>query len=123
MPRRKPKTREQVERMRQKAVRFLRDVVGDPERAGEFAAMSTEEYAARKRIEIATNPAWQKERNIIMAAKQPSRAELEERVEELEEQVEDLEDENQDLHDKLDSIIDIAEEEEEGEGKEADDLD
>ena len=38
--------------MQEKAVRFLRDVIGDPDRAEEFEAMSPEEYAEHKRIEI-----------------------------------------------------------------------
>ncbi len=33
-------------------MRFLRDVVGDPEKAEEFERMSPEEYAEHKRIEI-----------------------------------------------------------------------
>jgi hypothetical protein len=36
-------------RMQEKAVRFLQDVVGDPDRAEEFEAMSPEEYTGHKR--------------------------------------------------------------------------
>lgn len=55
-PRHKAKTREQVEKMQQKAVRFLRDVVKDRKKADEIAALSVEEYAAKKKIQL-QNPA------------------------------------------------------------------
>ena len=38
-------TYDEVERTQEKAVRFLHDVVGDPDKADEFEAMSPEEYA------------------------------------------------------------------------------
>jgi len=41
--------------MQAKAVRFLENVVGDPDRAAEFEAMSPEEYAEHKGIKI-SNP-------------------------------------------------------------------
>jgi hypothetical protein len=97
--------------MQDKAVRFLRDVIGDPERAEEFAAMSPEEYAEHKRVAI-ENPT-----NRRLHMRRPTYAELKDRVAELEE-------ENQGLNEKLDSIVDIAsEEEEEDEEEEADDED
>jgi hypothetical protein len=91
--------------MQQKAVRFLSDVVGDPDRADEFESMTPEEYAQTKGIQI-KNPT--KGKNTMAA---PTRAELEDRVAELE-------DENQNLNDKLDSILDIASDED----SESDDL-
>ena len=36
---------DEVERKRQKAVAFLEDVVGEPDRADEFDSMTTREYA------------------------------------------------------------------------------
>jgi hypothetical protein len=54
-PKEKSKTREQVEKMQDKAVRFLRDVVGDSSKADEIDDMSLEEYADKKRIHLA-NP-------------------------------------------------------------------
>jgi hypothetical protein len=42
--------------MQEEAVRFLRDMVGDPDRAEEFEAMSPEAYAEHKRIEIENPP-------------------------------------------------------------------
>lgn len=51
----KSKTREAVEKMQAKAVRFLRDVVGDDEKAEEIGDLSLEEYADRKRVHL-VNP-------------------------------------------------------------------
>jgi len=48
----KAKTREQLEKMQDKAVRFLRDVVGDSDKADEIDSMSPEEYADKKRIHL-----------------------------------------------------------------------
>jgi hypothetical protein len=89
------------------------------DRAEEFEAMSPEEYAEHKRIEI-ENPfssgARSEQRRMHMA-RRPTYAELQDRVSELEE-------ENQTLNDKLDSISDIVGEEEEDEEDEDDeDLD
>ena len=106
-----PKTRtlDQIEAMKGKAARFVRDVVGDPERAAEFEAMSPEEYAAGKRIEI-KNPASgttkRTKRRLQMA--RPTYKDLKDRVDELEE-------ENEVLNDKLDSVLDIvADEDDDG---------
>ena len=51
----KTKTREQVERMQEKAVAFRRDVVKDNEKADEIEGLSLAEYAERKKITLA-NP-------------------------------------------------------------------
>jgi hypothetical protein len=58
----KTKTREQVEAMQAKAVRFLEDVAGDSDKADEIEGLSVEEYAARKHITI-SNPKKGKRRN------------------------------------------------------------
>ena len=42
----------QVEARKEKAVRFLRDVVGDDDRADEVEDESVEDYATRKRLVI-----------------------------------------------------------------------
>jgi len=101
--------------MQGKAVRFLRDI-GDPDRAAEFDAMSPEEYAEHKRVEI-KNPfsiGTRKHLRRIQMAR-PNYAELKERIAELEE-------ENQALNDKLDSIADIVAEDDD-EDEDEDDLD
>jgi len=97
--------------MKAKAVRFLRDVVGDPDRAGEFEAMTPEEYAQHKHIRI-ENPTCGRKGESMAG---PTRTELEARIEELE-------DENQELADKLDSIAEIAAVSDEGED-DSDDFD
>jgi hypothetical protein len=48
----KTKTRDQVKAMQEKAVRFLRDVVGDDDKADEIDGMSVEEYAVKKKVTI-----------------------------------------------------------------------
>ena len=102
----KTKSLDQIEKMQAKAVRFLRDVADDPDRADEFEAMSPEEYAEHRGIEIVSNPSQITIRiRRRTAVAKPTRADLEDRVEELEE-------ENQALNDKLDSILDIVEEDE-----------
>ena len=45
-------TPDQVESRKEKAVRFVRDVLGDSDRADEIAAEDIESYAERRRFEI-----------------------------------------------------------------------
>lgn len=54
-PPQKSKTVEQLEKTQAKAVRFLRDVVGDSDKADEIEALSPEEYAERKKIAVKQN--------------------------------------------------------------------
>jgi len=53
-PPRKQKTREQVEKMQEKAVAFL-NRIGQPDKAEEIGGMSLQEYAAKKKVSLA-NP-------------------------------------------------------------------
>ena len=92
-------TRDQLQARKEKAVRFTRDILGDPDRAEEIADESLEDYAERRRIQI-INPS--KRRNAIMSTKR-----------ELEERVDELEQENNELQDQLDTIADIVAPEEE----------
>jgi hypothetical protein len=98
--------------MKAKAVRFVRDVLDDEERAEEIEDESPESYAQRKRITI-SNP----KRRASMTTK----ADLEERVKELEE-------ENEELQDRLDqiaslSVADVEDDEELDEDDSGDDED
>jgi hypothetical protein len=52
----KSKTFDQMERMKDKAAQFVRDVLGDDDRAQEIEDESVESYSDRKRIEIVDNP-------------------------------------------------------------------
>jgi predicted RNase H-like nuclease (RuvC/YqgF family) len=106
-------TREQIQSRKEKAVRFVHDVLGDPDRAQEIEREGLEDYAARRKIQI-TNP----HRRATMAKKtiEDYRAE----VADLKDQVGELEEENENLQDQLDSISDIVagEDEEEEEDDE-----
>jgi hypothetical protein len=94
----KTKTRDQVEKMQQKAVRFSQDVLHDSDKAYEIAGLSVEEYAERKKITI-VNP---RERRHRMARRNPPSKE------ELLDRIDHLEAENQELNDRLDEITDLA---------------
>ena len=94
-------TLDQADRKRLKAVQFLEDVVGDPSRAADFDAMSPEEYAEHKGIEIIDNP-----RSQTTMTKQ-----------ELEQENAELKQELKDFQDEMDTIVEIAS----GDGEEDDD--
>lgn len=106
-------TREQLEGRKEKAARFVRDVLADPERAEEIADESLEDYAARRKIEILDNPHRRRKRAM------PTNKELQQHIRELEE-------ENEELQDQLDAVADIVapadedEDEDEDEGEDAD---
>jgi hypothetical protein len=87
----------QLESRKEKAARFTRDVLGDPDRAEEIADESLEDYTERRKIQI-TNPS--KRRNAIMATTK-SKAELES-------EIADLKEENEELQEQLDTIADIV---------------
>jgi hypothetical protein len=132
-------TREQLQKRKEKAVRFLRDVLEDPERADEIEDESLEDYAERRHIRI-KNPKGAE----LMEVR--TRRELLERIQQLEkekehlqklknpkgtnpmavgtkrellERIEELEEENENLQSQLDEIADIVapEEEEQEEGE------
>ena len=46
----KPLTREQIEARKEKAARFVRDVLDDPERAAEIEDESVDDYAERRKF-------------------------------------------------------------------------
>ena len=99
-------TREQLEKRKEKAARFAREVREDDSLADQIDNESLEEYAEHRRIRIA-NP---KRKENPMPT--PTRRDLMERIEELE-------GENEELQERLDQISDLAfaEEEEYEEGK------
>jgi len=68
----------QVKSRKEKAVRFVRDVLGDSDRADEIESESVVDYAARRKIAI--NPRG----GVVMAKKTETREELKERISELE---------------------------------------
>jgi predicted RNase H-like nuclease (RuvC/YqgF family) len=108
----KQPTREQIQCRKDKAVRFVRDVLDDPERAEEIAEESLENYAARRKIQI-LNPT----RRATMPGKTVDDYRVE--VADLKDQISALEEKNESLQEQLDQIGDIVagEEEEEDEGE------
>ena len=87
-------TRDQLQSRKDQAVRFTQNVLGDPDRADEIEDESLEDYAERRKIQLANSG---RRRNGSMATKQ-----------ELQDQIADLQDENQQLQDQLDAITDIV---------------
>ncbi len=71
----KQKTREQLERMQAKAVRFLRDVVGDSAKAREIAGLSVAEYAERKKITL-TNPKGRSQKSGVRSQKRNRKSKI-----------------------------------------------
>jgi hypothetical protein len=105
-------TRVQLESRKEKAIRFVRDVLGDSNRAEEIADESLEDYAARRKIQI-INPSIR--RNAIMATNKIKA--------ELEAEIDDLKDENAELQNQLDTIADIVAPADEDEDDNGDDDD
>ena len=92
--------------MQAKAVRFLRDVVGDPDKADEIEDLSPEEYAERKGLEIVEeNPRRHQQSGRLG---QPGERRAEMTKSQMEERIAELEEENEDLQSRLDSIVDIV---------------
>ena len=103
--------------MKGKAARFVRDVQGQLDRAEEFEAMSPEDYAAHKHIQIKNPPSEARFRRRgarNMPRRNRTTADLQDRIDELET-------ENEALNDKLDSIRDIAAEDDSDEDEDGDD--
>jgi hypothetical protein len=89
-------THDQLQARKEKAVRFTRDVLGDPDRAEEIEDESLESYAERRKIQI-INP---KRRHGIMARGKTKA--------DLEQEIANLQEENQELQDQLDAVADIV---------------
>ncbi len=141
-------TRDQLQLAKERAVRFVEDVLDDPDRAAEIAEESLDDYAARRRIEIVENPSGGNMPQIRVM--NPSRAELLEELrqqraknKELESQlaqksprernpvsnrsdllaqIRELEEQNDELQAKLDKVGELAEAPEDDEDESIDDL-
>jgi len=100
---RKPKTltREQLQGRKDKAVRFVRDVQGDSQRAIEIEDESLDDYAARGRIEL-SNPGRERMHPMPRKTVDDYRAE----IDELKSDIQELEEENEGLQGQLDQIAD-----------------
>ena len=88
-------TYDQAASKKDKAERFVRDVLGDNGRADEFADEDVQSYADRKNLNIIDNPG-----RLNCMANVPSK-------EDLLDQISDLQDENDFLQSQLDAISDV----------------
>lgn len=93
-------TADQVQSRQDRAVRFVEDVLGDPDKAAEIEDEDLEDYAARRKISIANSGRRSTEKNLANANGRSK--------EDLLNEIADLEAENQDLRDRLDAIGDLA---------------
>jgi hypothetical protein len=94
-------TREQLQSRKEKAIRFTRDVLGDPDRADEIADESLEDYAERRKIQLTNigkreTVVWHQNKSCYL------------------DQIADLRDENQQLQDQLDAIAHIVSPDDDG---------
>jgi hypothetical protein len=87
-------TREQLQSRKDKAVRFTRDVLDDPDRAAEIEDEDLEDYADRRKIQLINSG------RTSMANGRTK--------EDLLNEIDELQQENQDLQDQLDAIADIV---------------
>lgn len=94
----KPLTRAQLESRKAKAVRFTRDVLGNPDRADEIEAESLEDYAERRTVKLINSSNRSK---AIMPRTTKTKADLEA-------EIADLQEENQELQGQLDAVADIV---------------
>jgi hypothetical protein len=94
-------TREQLQSRKDKAVRFVRDVLDDPDRADEIEDEDLESYAERRKISIINTGRSNYMANGGNGGNGRTKADL------LNE-IDDLQQENQDLQDQLDAIADIV---------------
>jgi DNA repair exonuclease SbcCD ATPase subunit len=75
-------TRDQIADRKEKAARFVENVLGDPDRAEEIRDESIESYAERRKFQILENPSGGSMRQLI-ANPSPTRAELLEELAQL----------------------------------------
>lgn len=102
----KYRTEDQVQTAKERAVRFVRDVLGDEDRAEEIADESLDEYAERKGLEIIENPHRHHPRmDHTLSYQNMTKADLIQRLEEVEGELEEA-------TDRLNSIAEIVSDEE-----------
>jgi hypothetical protein len=94
----KPLTRAQLEGRKEKAVRFTRDVLGDPARASEIEAESLDDYAERRKVKLINSS---DRKTTIMPRTTKTKAYLAAELAEVQ-------DENEELRDQLGVIADIV---------------
>jgi hypothetical protein len=100
-------TRSEAETKRRKAVEFLKRI-GNDDAAERFDAMTPEDYAEHKGVELIENPL---RRKIAMAETGPTKAELSETLDQIEDLLEDALDPEltrEELVAKVKEIADVA---------------
>jgi hypothetical protein len=107
---------DQVGSRKDRAVRFLRDVLNDENRADEVESEDLQSYADRRHFQIINPRSTYNMANGGNGGNGRTKADLLQQIDELEQ-------ENRDLQDALDSIADIAAPPEEGDEEEEDDDD
>jgi hypothetical protein len=118
-------TSDQLQSRKDKAVRFLRNVLGDEDRADEVENESLEDYAARRRIQI-INPATRRTANMTVKTKvqEPTADELLEQIAEKADEALDPAASRKDLVEALQDIYGLASnEEDDGANDEGDEED
>jgi hypothetical protein len=127
-------TRDQIQGRKEKAERFVRDVLGGDERADEIADESLEDYADRRKIQLADNPRGghmaavrvynprQKKPVVQTVTNGPSRVANAQAEAERLDQLNELQRENEALQDRLDKVADLAAAPKDEESETADDL-
>jgi hypothetical protein len=98
-------TRDQVADRKTKAVRFLRDVLDDPDRADEVSAESVEDYAARRRFVLSNSHCEE-------VSEMPPREKLEDLLSDRDALIDKLEE----VRDQIDDAISEFDGEEEDDG-------
>ena len=89
-------TRDQLQSRKERAVRFVNNVLEDPDRADEIEEESLEDYAERRNITL-SNPGRNKSIMAISKTKTQLQSELD-----------SLQEENEELQTRLDQILNIA---------------
>jgi hypothetical protein len=120
----KSKTWQQVATAKDRAVRFIENVLQDPDRAAEAADESVEDFADRKRIQILHNPS----RRGLMAKSNPAtKDELESLIDDIEDCLEDVytpEASREELAEAVGKVLDMIDGDDSDDGSEdSDDTD
>lgn len=106
-------TRQQAETSKDRAARFVLNVLDDPEGSQAIEDESLDEWADRKKITL-TNPARRKSPEIhesedqMAAPKGQTKAELLEQIQDLQEENDELNSQLDEVTDKLEGLLDVV---------------
>ncbi len=97
----KEKTKQQAAATQDKAVRFLRDVVGDNAKANEIEGLTVSQYAERKGL-LLVNPAPKSKPKNVTGSEKKMSANLKEKLVDVENEADDLDGDLQEAHETMD---------------------